>query len=98
MTYYEKNKERCLEQANNYYKKHKKEILAKMKDKYFNTRKKTAVCKVCGAKMPKEYPGQRQYCDKCINKPAKGKEAFNKAMARYLRKKRLTNKKKNCNI
>ena len=97
-TYYEKNRARCLTGAKAYYRKHRTEILAKMKEKYFNTQKKTPVCKVCGIKLAKELPGQTKYCYKCLYAKAHGAQAHTLAAARYKRKnkKTLDKTKKEC--
>lgn len=78
------------EKNREYYHTHRDMLLEKARVKYFNTRKKTPVCKKCGAILPKELPGQTKYCDKCLYSKGHGREAGRLASARYARKKHLT--------
>ena len=73
-----------------YYKKNRKRIL----EKYFNTKKKTPKCKMCGKMLPKETQGSTKYCDACLYGKGHGPDAHRMASVRYFRKKHLTNKKK----
>lgn len=73
-----------------YYRKHKKEILAKSRENYFNTKKKTPKCKMCGKELPKELTAHTKYCDKCLYSKGNGADAHRMASARYYRKKHLT--------
>ena len=78
------------EYAKQYYKKHRKEILAKGREYYFNTKKKTPNCKVCGKELPKKVTAHTKYCDKCLYSKGHGADAHRMASARYYRKKHLT--------
>lgn len=90
MTYYEENKQAMKNKAKEYYNKNRAVLLEKAKLKYFNTKKKTPVCKMCGTVLAKELPGQTKYCDKCLYSKGHGRDAGRLASARYARKKHLT--------
>lgn len=88
-TYYEKNKKKMKAFFKTYYEKHREEILKKYKDNYFNTKKKTARCQICGYEFPKEVQGNTKYCDRCLYSRGHGEQAHRLAAVRYLRKKKL---------
>lgn len=87
--------EKAREYRLEYYRRNRKSILKKSREKYFNTKKKTPKCKKCGLELPKELPAQIKYCDKCLYGKGHGPEAHRMAAVRWYRKKRLTKKKKN---
>lgn len=93
MTYYEKNKKKLKKYYKSYYKNHKAEILERAKNKYFETKKKTPKCKMCGVVLPKELHGCTKYCDKCLYGKGHGEDAGRMSSVRYERKKRLDKKK-----
>ena len=67
-----------------YYQKNRDKIL----EKYFNTKKKTPKCKMCGKILPKEIQGNTKYCDECLYGKGHGEDAHRMAAARYERKKK----------
>ena len=97
MSYYQENKEKMKNYNQNYYKVHREEILNKCKEKYFNTKKKIAKCKMCGVDLPKETSGHCKYCEKCLYSKGHGYDAHLMAAVRWFRKnkKRLDKNKKN---
>lgn len=80
-----------------YYKKHREKILERAKETYKNTKKKTAVCKLCGSKI-KGVHGSTKYCETCLNSKGHGEDAHRMAAVRWFRKKHLTKSNKTCNI
>lgn len=80
-----------------YYRKHREKLLKKAKEHYHNTKKKTAVCRLCGAKMQGVH-GSIKYCETCLNSKGHGVDAHRMAAVRWFRKKHLTKSNKSDTI
>jgi hypothetical protein len=98
MTYYDKNKSRRIKYAKEYYREHREEILEKMQKEYWNVKKKTPKCKICGKKLPKELTAHTKYCDQCLYSRGHGEDAHRMAAVRWYRKNHLTKKEKTGSI
>lgn len=84
--------------ASTYYEKNRKKILKRANEWYWNKKKKTGKCKMCGKKLPKELTALTKYCDDCLYSKGHGPDAHRMAAARWWRKKHLTNKKRKSKI
>ena len=91
-TYYEKNKDKLKVYYKKYYEERREEILDKAHKTYFNTKKKTAKCKMCGKELPKEVSALVKYCTKCLYSKGHGPDAHRMAAVRWFRKKTLDKK------
>lgn len=88
-------KEKLTKDLKKYHKKWYQKNRKKILEKYFNTKKKTPKCKMCGKILPKETQGNTKYCDTCLYSKGHGEDAHRMAAARYERKKLLDKKAKN---
>lgn len=85
-------KDKIKTYSKEYYKQHREEILDKSRIKYFNTRKKTPKCRMCGKQLPKYLTAHTKYCEKCLYSKGHGKDAHRMAAVRHYRKNHLTNR------
>ena len=80
-----------------YYQKHRKVLLKNSKAYYHRLKKKTPVCRLCGAEI-KGAHGLTKYCKKCLNSPGHGLDAHRMASVRWFRKNHLTKTGQSDNI